>query len=90
MSQKTQSVGIGFNGCAAPSITSSRVPTARSSTPRCIGEQSLASNEIAHQVEMIAGMSEGNSKVIGQTASTTDELSSLAGQLSQSVDRFRL
>ncbi|MGX1186125.1 methyl-accepting chemotaxis protein [Pseudomonas sp. F-14 TE3623] len=39
---------------------------------------------------MIAGMSEGNSKVINQTASTTDELSTLAGQLSQSVDRFRL
>nr|WP_027924682.1 methyl-accepting chemotaxis protein [Pseudomonas sp. URMO17WK12:I12] len=57
---------------------------------RTIGEQSLASNEIAHQVDMIAGMSEGNSKVIGQTASTTDELSSLAGELSQSVDRFRL
>jgi methyl-accepting chemotaxis protein len=57
---------------------------------RTIGEQSLASNEIAHQVDMIAGMSEGNSKVIGQTASTTDELSSLAGKLSQSVDRFRL
>ena len=57
---------------------------------RTIGEQSLASNEIAHQVEMIAGMSEGNSQVIGRTASTTDELSSLAGRLSQSVDRFRL
>lgn len=57
---------------------------------RTIGEQSLASNEIAHQVDMIAGMSEGNSKVIGRTASTTDELSSLAGKLSQSVDRFRL
>ncbi len=57
---------------------------------RTIGEQSQASNEIAHQVEMIAGMSEGNSKVIGQTANTTDELSSLAGRLAQSVDRFRL
>jgi methyl-accepting chemotaxis protein len=57
---------------------------------RTIGEQSLASNEIAHQVDMIAGMSEGNSKVIGQTATTTDELSTLAGKLSQSVDRFRL
>nr|WP_207196990.1 MULTISPECIES: methyl-accepting chemotaxis protein [unclassified Pseudomonas] len=57
---------------------------------RTIGEQSHASNEIAHQVEMIAGMSEGNSRVIGQTANTTDELSSLAGQLAQSVDRFRL
>jgi methyl-accepting chemotaxis protein len=57
---------------------------------RTIGEQSLASNEIAHQVEMIAGMSEDNSKVIGQTAATTDELSTLAGKLSKSVDRFRL
>ncbi|RJG10083.1 methyl-accepting chemotaxis protein [Pseudomonas cavernicola] len=57
---------------------------------RTIGEQSLASNEIAHQVEMIANMSEGNSRVIGQNAATTDELSSLAGKLSQSVDRFRL
>lgn len=50
----------------------------------------LASNEIAHQVTMIANMSEGNSKVFGLTASTTDELSTLAGNLSQSVDRFRL
>ncbi|VVO52255.1 hypothetical protein PS865_00347 [Pseudomonas fluorescens] len=57
---------------------------------RTIGEQSQASNEIAHQVEMIAGMSEGNSRVIGQTATTTDELSNLAGQLARSVDRFRL
>ncbi len=57
---------------------------------RTIAEQSLASNEIAHQVEMIAGMSEGNSRIIGQTAATTDELSSLAGKLLQSVDRFRL
>lgn len=57
---------------------------------RTISEQSLASNEIAHQVEMIAGMSERNSQVIGKTASTTDELSALAGKLSQSVDRFRL
>lgn len=57
---------------------------------RTISEQSLASNEIAHQVEMIAGMSERNSQVIGRTASTTDELSALAGKLSQSVDRFRL
>ena len=39
---------------------------------------------------MIAGMSEGNTRVIGQTAGTTDELSALAGQLAQSVGRFRL
>ena len=57
---------------------------------RTIGEQSLASNEIAHQVEMIAEMSQSNSRVIEQTASTTDELSNLAGKLSQSVDRFQM
>ncbi len=57
---------------------------------RTIGEQSLASNEIAHQVETIASMSVSNSAVMGKTADTTDELSGLAGQLSLSVDRFRL
>ncbi|MES2819352.1 MAG: methyl-accepting chemotaxis protein [Pseudomonadota bacterium] len=57
---------------------------------RTIGEQSLASNEIAHQVETIATMSASNSQVIGQTATTTDELASLANLLSHSVDRFRL
>ncbi|WP_213881876.1 methyl-accepting chemotaxis protein [Pseudomonas sp. dw_358] len=57
---------------------------------RTIGEQSLASNEIAHQVGTIADMSAGNSRVISQTASTTDEMSALADQLAQSVDRFRL
>nr|WP_273820825.1 methyl-accepting chemotaxis protein [Pseudomonas asplenii] len=57
---------------------------------RTIGEQSLVSNEISHQVEKIADMSAGNNRVIGQTAEATDQLSSLAGKLSQSVDRFRL
>ncbi|WP_420806881.1 methyl-accepting chemotaxis protein [Pseudomonas lutea] len=57
---------------------------------RTIGEQSLASNEIAHQVETIARMSESNSQIIGTTATTTDQLSAMADQLSQSVDRFRL
>ncbi|ROL69824.1 methyl-accepting chemotaxis protein [Pseudomonas chlororaphis] len=57
---------------------------------RTIGEQGLASNEIAHQVEMIAGMSATNTRIIGQTAGATDELTALANQLTQSVDRFRL
>jgi len=57
---------------------------------RTIGEQSLASNEIAHQVETIARMSESNSQIIGTTATTTDQLSAMADQLSRSVDRFRL
>lgn len=57
---------------------------------RTISEQSLASNEIAHQVEMIASMSQSNSRVIEVTASTTDELSHLAEKLSKSVGRFQL
>jgi methyl-accepting chemotaxis protein len=57
---------------------------------RTIGEQSLASNEIAHQVSTIAEMSAKNTQVIGQTASATDELSTLADQLTKSVDRFQL
>lgn len=57
---------------------------------RTIGEQSLASNEIAQQVESIAEMSHDNSRIIEQTASTTDELARLADELSHSVDRFRL
>ena len=57
---------------------------------RTIGEQSLASHEIAQQVENIANMSRDNSQVIEQTAQTTDELARLADELGHSVDRFRL
>ena len=57
---------------------------------RTIGEQSLASHEIAQQVENIANMSRDNSQVIEQTAQTTDELARLADDLGHSVDRFRL
>ncbi|WP_420800861.1 methyl-accepting chemotaxis protein [Pseudomonas cavernae] len=56
---------------------------------RTIGEQSLASNEIAQQVESIAAMSSDNSQVIGETRRTTEELETLAGALSKSVERFR-
>jgi methyl-accepting chemotaxis protein len=57
---------------------------------RTIGEQSLASNEIAHQVETIAGMSQSNTQTVSETAYATDELNRLASALSHSVDRFRL
>ena len=57
---------------------------------RTIGEQSLASNEIAHQVETIASMSQSNSQTVSETAYATDELNRLASALSHSVDRFRL
>ena len=57
---------------------------------RTIGEQSLASNEIAHQVETIANMSHSNTQTVSETAYATDELNRLASALSHSVDRFRL
>ena len=57
---------------------------------RTIGEQSLASNEIAHQVETIASMSQSNTQTVSETAYATDELNRLASALSHSVDRFRL
>lgn len=53
-------------------------------------EQSIASNEIARQVETIASMSQDNTKIVGQTTATTDELHNLANKLSQSVNRFRV
>ena len=53
-------------------------------------EQSMASNEIARQVETIASMSQDNTKIVGQTTATTDELHNLANKLSQSVNRFRV
>ena len=57
---------------------------------RTIGEQSLASNEIAHQAEAIANMSHSNTPTVSETAYATDELNRLASALSHSVDRFRL
>jgi methyl-accepting chemotaxis protein len=57
---------------------------------RTIGEQSLASNEIAHQIEQIANMSQSNTQTVSETAEATDELSRLASALTHSVERFRL
>jgi methyl-accepting chemotaxis protein len=57
---------------------------------RTIGEQSLASNEIAQQVENIARMSQTNTHNMNQTSSSTDNLVQLATQLADSVARFRL
>ncbi|MDO9321123.1 MAG: methyl-accepting chemotaxis protein, partial [Pseudomonas sp.] len=57
---------------------------------RTIGEQSQASNAMAQQIANIANMSQDNTQNINQTASTTDELAQLAGQLADSVARFRL
>ena len=53
-------------------------------------EQSLASNEIARNVERIAEMSEANSAAVQGTAQTARELERLAGELQEEVRRFRV
>ena len=57
---------------------------------RTIGEQCQASNAMAQQIDKIANMSQDNTQNINQTASSTDELAQVAGQLADSVARFRL
>lgn len=53
-------------------------------------EQSMASNEIAQNVERIATMAGDNSVAMHQTTATADMLESLAGNLRQQVGRFRV
>ncbi len=53
-------------------------------------EQSLASNEIARNIERIAEMSEANSAAVQGTAQTARELERLAGELQEEVRRFRV
>ncbi len=55
-----------------------------------IREQSIASNEIAKNVETIAQMSEENSTATQQTASTAKHLEALAIELKEAVGRFRV
>lgn len=55
-----------------------------------IREQSVASNEIAKNVETIAQMSEENSTATQQTASTAKHLEALAIELKEAVGRFRV
>jgi methyl-accepting chemotaxis protein len=53
-------------------------------------EQSVASNEIAGNVERIAQMADHNSVSVSNTASTARELEQLARELQNEVQRFRV
>ncbi|WP_341645162.1 methyl-accepting chemotaxis protein [Thauera sp. SDU_THAU2] len=55
-----------------------------------LNEQSLASNEIAQNVERIAAMAGDNSVAAHQTTSTAEVLENLAATLRQQVGRFQV
>ena len=57
---------------------------------RTIGEQSQASNEIAHQLETIAQMTESNNAEAQNTASASEELQALARDLHTNVACFQV
>ena len=55
-----------------------------------LGEQSSASNDIAKNVEQIAGMTEENSNAVRETATAANDLSDRAIALQETVRKFRL
>lgn len=55
-----------------------------------IGEQSTASQEVAHQVELIARMTQDNTEVMNDLAATARRLGDIAQSMESSVMRFRL
>jgi methyl-accepting chemotaxis protein len=55
-----------------------------------LGEQGIASNDIAKHVELVAQMSEQNSASANQAAAMSDQMSQLAGQLNQAVAKFKV
>ncbi|QVM94006.1 methyl-accepting chemotaxis protein [Pseudomonas entomophila] len=55
-----------------------------------IGEQTLASQEVAHQVERIARMSRESTETTRQLASTAQRLGDIAQGMQASVSRFRV
>ena len=55
-----------------------------------LGEQSSASNDIAKNVEQIAGMTEENSNAVRETATAANDLSDRAIALQETVRKFKL
>lgn len=53
-------------------------------------EQSMASNEIAQNIEKIAGMADENSIAVQDTTAAAHQLEALASGLSQSLSRFKV
>ncbi|MFZ2853075.1 MAG: methyl-accepting chemotaxis protein [Rhodocyclaceae bacterium] len=67
-----------------------RVVGAVNEISHALKEQSVASNEIAVNVEKIAQMSEKNSSATRETAETAQRLASLASETRQAVSHFRV
>ncbi len=69
---------------------SERVVAASSEIATALKEQSVASELIAKQVEVIATMSEENASAMGETRKASDELKGLAGEMHEMVERFKV
>jgi len=67
-----------------------RVVTVNHEISGSLKEQSIASNEIAGQVERIAGMSGDNAEAAHRANAATHEMSVLAQRMEQAVSRFRV
>jgi aerotaxis receptor len=89
---KAGSVMAGQAGDAIVQINEgvSRVLAGVEDISSSIREQSLASREIAENVESVARMSGENSRAIGDVFGTVGNLETLSGALDQSVRHFRI
>ena len=67
-----------------------QVLTAVREISTALHEQSLASNDIARNIERIADMTEHNSVTVRETAATAETLEQLAGTLREQASRFRV
>ena len=67
-----------------------QVLTAVREISTALHEQSLASNDIARNIERIADMTEHNSVTVRETAATAETLEQLSGTLREQASRFRV
>ena len=79
-------VGVIAQAHQAVSVASSEV----SSINRALGQQSVAAEEIAGNIERIASMSEQNQSVVSHLASSVTHLQELAADLNGLTERFHL
>lgn len=68
----------------------SRVLQASSEIDNALKEQSIASGQIAKQVEVIASMSEENTSAMGEAKEASEEMKLLSTEMHSMVDRFRV
>ena len=87
--------GVAMSQQAGSSITqvregSEQVVMIVNEISSALREQSIASNEMAVNVEQIAQMSESNSTAVDSVAQTAGALEQMAGELQQEISHFRL